>query len=45
MSRGNVEIARRGIDAFNASEVDAFVALTTCDFEWSPSMVAAGLEG
>jgi ketosteroid isomerase-like protein len=35
-----VEIAKRAIDAFNGSEVDAFAALTMRDFEWSPSMVA-----
>jgi ketosteroid isomerase-like protein len=40
MSHANVEIAKRAIDAFNAGEVDAFAALTTPDFEWSPSMVA-----
>jgi ketosteroid isomerase-like protein len=40
MSQENVEIARRGIYAFNASDIDLFTALTTPDFEWSPSMVA-----
>ena len=35
-----VEIARQAIDAFNGSHVDGFAALTTPDFEWSPSMVA-----
>ena len=35
-----MEVATRAIDAFNGSEVDAFAALTTPDFEWSPSMVA-----
>lgn len=40
MSEQNVEIARRGIQAFNGSEVEAFIALTTPDFAWSPSMVA-----
>lgn len=40
MSQENVEIAKRCIDAFNASDVDAFNALATPDFEWSPSMVA-----
>jgi ketosteroid isomerase-like protein len=40
MSRANVEIAERAIDAFNRSDVDAFAALTTPDFEWSPSMGA-----
>jgi ketosteroid isomerase-like protein len=40
MSQQNVEIASGAIDAFNATDVDAFAALTTPDFEWSPSMVA-----
>jgi ketosteroid isomerase-like protein len=40
MSRQNVEVAQRAIRAFNGSEVDAFAALTTPDFEWSPSMGA-----
>jgi ketosteroid isomerase-like protein len=40
MSQQNVEIAKRCIDAFNATDVDAFTALTSADFEWSPSMVA-----
>jgi ketosteroid isomerase-like protein len=40
MSRENVELAKRAIGAFNRSDIDAFAALTTPDFEWSPSMVA-----
>ena len=36
----NVELAQRSIAAFNRGEVDAFAALTTPDFEWSPSMGA-----
>ncbi len=40
MSRENVEIATQAIEAFNGSDIDAFAALTTPDFEWSPSMVA-----
>ena len=40
MSRENVEIVMHAIDAFNESDVHAFAALTTPDFEWSPSMVA-----
>ena len=40
MPTDNVEIAKRAIDAFNRRDVDAFAALTTADFEWSPSMVA-----
>jgi ketosteroid isomerase-like protein len=45
MSQENVEIAQhrqnsveRAIAAFNARDVAAFAALTTPDFEWSPSM-------
>lgn len=40
MSRENVEMAKQAIDAFNGTDIDAFTALTTADFEWSPSMVA-----
>ena|SRR5882724_3464874 len=40
MSHEDVQIARRAIDAFNARDVGLFIALTTSDFEWSPSMVA-----
>lgn len=38
MSQQNVEIAKRAADAFNARDIAAFTALTTPDFEWSPSM-------
>jgi ketosteroid isomerase-like protein len=40
MSHQNVATANRAIDAFNGTDIDAFTALTTPDFEWSPSMVA-----
>jgi ketosteroid isomerase-like protein len=40
MSEENVETAERAIRAFNERDIDAFAALTTADFEWSPSMVA-----
>jgi ketosteroid isomerase-like protein len=40
MSEENVEVAAQAISAFNESDVEAFAALTTPDFEWSPSMVA-----
>jgi ketosteroid isomerase-like protein len=40
MAPGNVELARLAIEAFNKRDVEAFAALTTPDFEWSPSMVA-----
>jgi ketosteroid isomerase-like protein len=38
MSQDNVQIAKRAIEAFNARDIEGFVALTTADFEWSPSM-------
>jgi ketosteroid isomerase-like protein len=40
MPRQNVKVATQAIDAFNETDVHAFAALTTPDFEWSPSMVA-----
>src|ERR1700722_16233777 len=40
MSQQSVEIAKRAIEAFNGEDVAAFVALTTMDFEWYPSMTA-----
>lgn len=44
MSREQVDVARHAIEAFNRNDVDAFTALTTADFEWSPSMVAIEAE-
>jgi ketosteroid isomerase-like protein len=43
MSDVNREIATRAIEAFNASDADAFAALTAVEFEWSPSM--SGVDG
>ena len=40
MSQENVAVVRRLLEAFNARDLDRFAALTTQDFEWSPSMVA-----
>ena len=40
MSQENVEVATQAIEAFNVRDIDAFAALTTPDFAWSPSMVA-----
>jgi len=40
MSQENVDRATRAIDAFNETDVGSFAALTTRDFEWSPSMAA-----
>ena len=40
MSQEDVEVAQRAIGAFNEREVDVFAALTTPDFQWSPSMSA-----
>lgn len=36
MSRENVEIARRNVEAFNGLDVDGFVECATPDFEWYP---------
>ena len=36
-----MEIAKRALDAYNRLDVDAFTDLTTVDFEWSTSVVAA----
>lgn len=40
MSHDNVELTKRAIAAFNMRDVDAFAAVTTRHFAWSPSMVA-----
>jgi len=39
MSEANVEIAKRGIDAFNGQNVDALAVLVTRDFELVPAMM------
>jgi ketosteroid isomerase-like protein len=36
VSRENVEIAKRNVEAFNRLDVDGFVECTTPDFEWFP---------
>jgi ketosteroid isomerase-like protein len=41
MSQANVEIVKRGIDAFNRRDVDALDDLTTPDFEWFPALPSA----
>jgi ketosteroid isomerase-like protein len=38
MSQENVEIVKRGIDAYNRRDFDAYIALTTSDFELFPAM-------
>jgi ketosteroid isomerase-like protein len=38
MSRENVEIVKRAIDAFNRSDVDVIADLTTPDFSWFPAL-------
>jgi ketosteroid isomerase-like protein len=43
MSQENVEIVRRGIEAFNARDVDDLVSLSDPDGEWLP--FRAQLEG
>jgi ketosteroid isomerase-like protein len=44
MSQANMEIAKRGIDAFNRLDVSAYAEVVTPDFEWFPAMPAT-LEG
>jgi ketosteroid isomerase-like protein len=41
MSQANVEVAKRAFDAFNRRDVDAFMELTTSDFEFYPSLLGA----
>jgi ketosteroid isomerase-like protein len=38
VSPTNVSVAKSAIAAFNASDAEAFAALTTADFQWLPSM-------
>ncbi len=38
MSSENVEIAKRGIDAFNRRDVEALADVVTLDFEWFPAL-------
>ena len=38
MSQANVEVVKRGIDAFNRRDVDAFAEVTTVDFEMFPAL-------
>jgi len=44
MSQQNIELARRGVDALNRRDLDAFAELCTADVEWFPSM-AGTIEG
>jgi ketosteroid isomerase-like protein len=44
MSEENVEAARRGVEAWNANDLDAFLAWLDPEVEWHPSIEPA-LEG
>jgi ketosteroid isomerase-like protein len=44
MSAENVELARRGVEAWNSGDVEAMLELSTEDFEFVPA-IAAGVEG
>lgn len=44
MSRENVETVQRAIEAWNADDLDAFLAEFDADFEWEPA-IEPGLEG
>ena len=41
MSKENVELLRRGIDAWNRRDVDAWLGFATPDVEWMPAGPAA----
>ena len=38
MSQENVEIAKRGIDAYTEDDVGSFAEVVTADFEWFPAL-------
>src|SRR5271154_6666067 len=38
MSQANVEIVRQAIDTYNRRDIDAYIALTTSDFELFPAL-------
>jgi ketosteroid isomerase-like protein len=40
MSRENVEIVKRALDAFSRGDADAFAELTTADIEWKTGLGA-----
>ncbi len=44
MSRENVETVRRAVEAWNADDLDAFLAQLDADVEWHPA-IQPGLEG
>ncbi len=44
MSQHNVELTKRGVDALNRGDIDAFLELCTADVEWFPPMAGA-IEG
>jgi ketosteroid isomerase-like protein len=44
MSQENVDAIKRGIEAWNADDLEAYLALCDADIEWYPS-IEPGLEG
>jgi ketosteroid isomerase-like protein len=44
MSRENVQTVQRAVDAWNADDLDAFLAELDADVEWHPA-IEPGLEG
>jgi ketosteroid isomerase-like protein len=44
MSEENVEIVQRAVEAWNADDLDAFLAELDADLEWHPA-IEPGLEG
>ena len=45
MSQENLEIVKRGVDAFNSGDLEAMLAVCDQDFEWRPAFGAAMLGG
>ena len=41
MSQENVEVVQRAIEAWNADDLDAFLAELDADLEWHPSIEPA----
>jgi ketosteroid isomerase-like protein len=40
MSQENVEVAKRGLDAFNRRDIEGFSEVATADFEFVPALLA-----
>ena len=41
MSQENVELVKRGIEAYNRRDIDAIYEMATSDFEWVPALLSS----